>query len=119
MERDKLKALELLEKGAISAADALEVFEAIDAAPGAAGEGASLRLRVYGRGGAEPRVNIKVPLAWAKFLAPFIEGKLAADLAAKGYALDTGKIHDAVQAGRPASLVEVRDGGDTVEIFIE
>jgi len=87
--------------------------------PGPGRGGVSLRVRVYGRGSPEPRANIKVPLAWAKFLAPFIEGKIAGDLAAKGQALDTAKIHDAVQAGRPASLVDVRDGGDRVEIFIE
>lgn len=119
MEQDKLKVLELLEEGRISSAEALELLEAMDAAPGAGGERVSLRVRVYGRGSPEPRANIKVPLAWAKFLAPFIEGKIAGDLAAKGHALDTAKIHDAVQAGRPASLVDVRDGGDRVEIFIE
>ncbi|HAN03856.1 MAG TPA: hypothetical protein DCW72_07680 [Elusimicrobia bacterium] len=118
MESDKLKTLELLENRLISAAEALEFLEVIDAAPGAAG-GVSLRVRVYARGQAEPRANIKVPLAWAKFLAPFIEGKIAGDLASRGYVLDTGKIHDAVQAARPAGLVDVRNGGDRVEIFIE
>ena len=118
MEQDKLKTLELLEGGKISAAEALEMLEAFDAFPGAA-DAVSLRVRVYARGGQEPRANIKVPLAWAKFLAPFIEGKIASDLAAKGYILDTGKIHDAVQAARPASLVDVCDGGGKVEIFIE
>lgn len=119
MQQDKLKTLELLEEGRISSAEALEIIEALDAVPGAGRGSVSLRVRVYGRGGPEPRANIKVPLAWAKFLAPFIEGKIAGDLAAKGYALDTARLHDAVQAGRPASLVDVRDGGDRVEIFIE
>ena len=119
MEQDKLKTLELLEEGRISSAEALELLEALDAAPGAGKGGVSLRVRVYSRGSSEPRANIKVPLAWAKFLAPFIEGKIAGDLAAKGHTLDTAKIHDAVQAARPARLVDVRDGGDGVEIFIE
>jgi hypothetical protein len=118
MDSDKFRTLELLEGGRISAAEALEILEAVDAVPGAVG-GASLRVRVYGRGGQEPRANIKVPLAWAKFLAPFIEGKIAADLAANGYILDTGKIHDAVQAGLPTTIADVRNGGDRVEIFIE
>ena len=119
MEQDKLKTLELLEEGRISSAEALEILESLDAVPGTWRGGVSLRVRVYGCGSSEPKANIRVPLAWAKFLAPFIEGKLAADLAAKGYALDTAKIHEAVQAARPASLVDVRDGGDRVEIFIE
>lgn len=118
MEQDKLKTLELLERGKISSAEALELLEAMDAGPGVGRGAVSLRVRVYG-GGSEPRANIKVPLAWAKFLAPFIEGKIAGDLAAKGYTLDTSKIHDAVQAARPANLVDVRDGGNKVEIFIE
>ncbi|PKM98452.1 MAG: hypothetical protein CVU79_03095 [Elusimicrobia bacterium HGW-Elusimicrobia-3] len=119
MEQDKLKTLELLEKGVITSSEAQEILEAMGAAPGAGRGGVSLRVRVYSRGSSEPRANIKVPLAWAKFLAPFIEGKIAGDLAAKGHTLDTGKIYDAVQAARPAGLVDVRDGGDRVEIFLE
>lgn len=119
MEQDKVKTLELLEKGRISSAEALELLEAMDAAPGSGRDAVSLRVRVYGRGSPGPKANIKVPLAWAKFLAPFIEGKIAGDLAAKGHVLDTGRIHEAVQAARPVSLVDVRDGGDRVEIFIE
>lgn len=119
MERDKLRTLELLEQGVISSPEAAELLDAMDAAPGAGRGGASLRVRVYGRGSPEPKANVKVPLAWAKFLAPFIEGKIAVDLAAKGHLLDTGKIHDAVQAALPVNLVDVRDGGDRVEIFIE
>lgn len=119
MERDKIKTLELLEEGRITSAEAMEILEAMDPGAGAGGGAVSLRVRVYGGNSPEPRVNIKVPLAWAKFLAPFIEGKLAADLAAKGYVLDTGKIHDAVQAARPGVVLNVRNGRDAVEIFIE
>ena len=62
---------------------------------------------------------IYVPLGWAKFMAPFIEGKLKAKLADKGYGMDLGKLQEAVESQAPMKIVDVQDGGDKVEIFIE
>ena len=85
----------------------------------AAGRGRLLRIRVYEEGGKEPKVNINVPLAWAKFMAPFIEGKIKSKLASKGYDVDLGKIQEAIDSQEPMKIVDVQDGGDKVEIFIE
>ena len=68
---------------------------------------------------AEPKVNINVPLGWAKFMAPFIEGKIKAKLADKGYDMDLGKLQEAIDSQEPMKIVDVQDGGDKVEIFIE
>lgn len=122
MNEEKLRILKMLEEKKISSAEAMELLEALGkAAPegGAAGRGRALRIRVYESGGAEPKVNINVPLAWAKFMAPFIEGKIKAKLADKGYDVDLGKIQEAIDSQEPMKIIDVQDGGDKVEIFIE
>lgn len=79
----------------------------------------TLRIRVYEAGSADPKVNISVPLAWAKYMAPFIEGKVKARLADRGHLVDLAKIQEAIERQEAMSIVNVQDGGDKVEIFIE
>ena len=121
MNEEKLRILKLLEEKKITSSEAMELLEALGkgAAPSGEGRGRVLRIRVYEAGEAEPKVNINIPLAWAKFMAPFIEGKIKAKLADKGYDIDLSKIQEAVEAQEPMKIVDVQDGGDKVEIFIE
>jgi hypothetical protein len=122
MNEEKMRILKLLEEKKISSADAMELLEALGKASPAAGEGGKgrlLRIRVYESGSQEPKVNINIPLGWAKFMAPFIEGKIKAKLAAKGYDIDLGKMQEAIDSQEPMKIVDVQDGGDKVEIFIE
>lgn len=119
MSEEKMRILKLLEDKKISAAEAMELLEAMGKEQAPAGRGRLLRIRVYEEGGKEPKVNINVPLAWAKFMAPFIEGKIKAKLADKGYDVDLGKIQEAIDSQEPMKIVDVQDGGDKVEIFIE
>lgn len=119
MSEEKMRILKLLEEKKISAAEAMELLEAMGKEQAPAGRGRLLRIRVYEEGGKEPKVNINVPLAWAKFMAPFIEGKIKAKLADKGYEMDLGKIQEAIESQEPMKIVDVQDGGDKVEIFIE
>lgn len=81
--------------------------------------GRMLRIRVYESGSSEAKVNVNVPLGWAKFMAPFIESKIKSKLADKGYDVDLGKIQEAIDSQEPMKIVDVQDGGDKVEIFIE
>ncbi|MDD2805192.1 MAG: hypothetical protein PHV33_06525 [Elusimicrobiales bacterium] len=121
MNEEKLRILKLLEQKKISSAEAMDLLEALGRGSRAAGEdrGRVLRIRVYEEGGEEPKVNIHIPLSWAKFMAPFIEGKIKAKLADKGCVVDMGKIQEAIEAHEPMRIVDVRDGGDRVEIYIE
>lgn len=119
MSEEKMRILKLLEDKKISAAEAMELLGAMGKEPASAARGRLLRIRVYEEGGKEPKVNISVPLAWAKFMAPFIEGKIKTKLAEKGYDVDLGKIQEAIDAQEPMKIVDVQDGGDRVEIFIE
>lgn len=119
MNEEKMRILKLLEEKKISSADAMELLEALGKAAPAEKRGRLLRIRVYEEGSSEPKVNINVPLAWGKFMDPFIEGKLKAKLADKGYNVDLGKIQEAIESQEPMKIVDVQDGGDKVEIFIE
>lgn len=121
MNEEKLRVLKLLEEKKISSSEAMELLEALGKGSPVPGDPKDrvLRVRVYEEGGAEPKVNINIPLAWAKFMAPFIEGKIKAKLADKGCAIDLGKIQEAIDAHEPMRIVDVQDGGDKVEIYIE
>ena len=113
--------VKMLEEKKISAAEAMELIDALgkNSSEGGVRRGRALRIRVYEGGGAEPSVNINIPLDWAKFMAPFIESKIKAKLANKGYDVDLGKIQEAIDGQAPMRIVDVQDGGDKVEIFIE
>ena len=52
-------------------------------------------------------------------MAPFIESKIKSKLADKGYDVDLGKIQEAIDNQEPMKIIDVQDGGDKVEIFIE
>jgi hypothetical protein len=122
MNEEKMRILKLLEEKKISSTDAMELLEALNKVSPSAGEGGKgrlLRIRVYESGAQEPNVNINIPLGWAKFMVPFIEGKIKAKLAAKGYDMDLSKIQEAIDSQEPMKIVDVQDGGDKVEIFIE
>lgn len=121
MSEEKLRILKLLEGKKITSAEAMELLEALGESARGGGErrGRQLRIRVYEDGSPEPRVNISVPLSWVKFLTPFMEGRIKAKLADKGHDLDLGKIQEAIEKQEPMRMVDVQDGGDKIEIFIE
>lgn len=120
MNEEKLRILKMLEEKKISSAEAMELLEALGKSQAGGGaRGRVLRIRVYENGAAEPKVNVNVPLGWAKFMAPFIESKIKAKLADKGYNVDLGKIQEAIDSQEPMKIIDVQDGGDKVEIFIE
>ncbi len=121
MNEEKMRVLKLLEEKKIGAAEAMSLLEALDTSSPEpeAGKGRALRIRVYEGGAPEPKVNVNVPLGWAKFMLPFIEGKIRSKLEGKGYNVDLGRIQEAIEQQAPMKIVDVQDGGDKVEIFIE
>ncbi|MEK7721934.1 MAG: hypothetical protein AAB359_06050 [Elusimicrobiota bacterium] len=122
MNEEKLRILKMLEEKKISSAETMDLLEALGkTAPKSvgSGKGRTLRIRVYESGSAEPKVNVNMPLGWAKFMAPFIETKIKSKLADKGYDVDLDKIQEAINNQEPMKIVDVQDGGDKIEIFIE
>jgi len=124
MNEEKMKILKMLEEKKISSAEAMELLEALARLEGkesraAKSGGRFLRIRVYENGSPEAKVNVNIPIAWSKFMAPFIEQKIGQKLRDKGYELDTEKIREALDAGDVGKIIDINDGGNKVEIAIE
>ncbi|OGS52285.1 MAG: hypothetical protein A3J79_03265 [Elusimicrobia bacterium RIFOXYB2_FULL_62_6] len=124
MNEEKMKILKMLEEKKISSAEAMELLEALARLEGkesraAKSGGRFLRIRVYENGSPEAKVNVNIPIAWSKFMAPFIEQKIGQKLRDKGYELDTEKIREALEAGDVGKIIDINDGGNKVEIAIE
>lgn len=124
MNEEKMKILKMLEEKKISSAEAMELLEALARLEGkenrsAKSGGRFLRIRVYENGSPEAKVNVNIPIAWSKFMAPFIEQKIGQKLRDKGYELDTEKIREALEAGDIGKIIDINDDGNKVEIAIE
>lgn len=123
MNPEKIKILKMLEEKRINSEEAMQLLEAVDkvdkAGEAAPRRGRFLRIRVYEGEGEKAKVNINVPLGWSKLLAPFIEGKIKARLQEKGYDLDIGKIQECINSGETGKIVDVQDGKNKVEIYID
>jgi hypothetical protein len=123
MNPEKLKILKMLEEKRITSEEAMQLLEAVDkvdkAGEAAPRRGRFLRIRVYEGEGEKAKVNINVPLGWSKLLAPFIEGKIKARLQEKGYDLDLAKIQEYIESGEAGRIVDVQDGKNKVEIYID
>lgn len=114
----------MLEEKKISSSEAMQLLESLEKldlkAQGAGGgKGRTLKIRVYKENSSEPRVNVNVPLVWSKFLTPFIGGKIKEELEAKGYPMDLEKIQEALESGEIGKIIEVNNGKNRVEIYIE
>ncbi|HNT96708.1 MAG TPA: hypothetical protein PKK31_00405 [Elusimicrobiales bacterium] len=123
MNPEKIKILKMLEEKRISSEEAMQLLEAVEkldrAEASVPKRGRFLRIRVYEGEGEKAKVNINVPLGWSKLLAPFIEGKIKARLQEKGYDLDLGKIQEYIESGEAGRIVDVQDGNNKVEIYID
>lgn len=124
MNEEKMKILKMLEEKKISSAEAMELLEALGRLDGkesraAKSGGRFLKIRVYESGSPEAKVNVNIPIAWSKFMAPFIEQKIGQKLREKGYDLDAEKIREAIEAGDIGKIIDINDGGNKVEIAIE
>ncbi|MHB1384668.1 MAG: SHOCT-like domain-containing protein [Bellilinea sp.] len=131
---ERLKILNMLQEGKISAAEAARLLEALEAAtssklgtrppaapnapygPGPIGGGRWMRVRVTDTNSGKTRVNVRLPLNLVgsgirlgmKF-APEIDG------------LDTNDLMEWINSGELGQIVDVFDDedGEHVEVFIE
>lgn len=124
MNEEKMKILKMLEEKKISSAEAMELLEALSRLEGKEARsvksgGRFLKIRVYENGSSEAKVNVNIPIAWSKFMAPFIEQKIGQKLREKGYEMDVEKIREALEIGEVGKIIDINDGGNKVEISIE
>ncbi|MBI4656737.1 MAG: hypothetical protein HY746_08345 [Elusimicrobia bacterium] len=124
MNEEKLKILKMLEEKKITSQEAMELMEALEktgAGPAREGErrGKFLRIKISDDNSADSKVNINVPIGWAKFLMPFVENKLKQKLEDKGYNVDVGRFRDAIESAEPIKIVDIKNGDEQVDISIE
>lgn len=113
MDDEKLQILKMLEEKKITADEALKLLEAIENSKVDSQEaktssrGKILRIKV--KDGSE-NVNINVPLGLAGIAKKFVPFDISDKL---------DEISKAAEEGRLGKIVEVKDGDEEVEIYID
>jgi hypothetical protein len=115
---DRMRILEMLEKGKIKADEAAKLLDALSPEGergGEAPESEMLHIRVTEDG--EQKVNINVPIALAKLAARFIPEHAKEKMSEKD--IDVDRLVTLIQTGARGKIVEVHDGGNCVDVTIE
>ncbi|MFH1009450.1 MAG: hypothetical protein V1800_18390 [Candidatus Latescibacterota bacterium] len=119
MNEERMRILKMLEEGKISVEEATRLIEAVEGPKeteiAAQGKPKWLKIRVTG-GGSE-KVNVNLPLSLARVALKFIPQQAKGQIEAQG--IDIESLLDEVTENKIGKLVEVQDGGDHVEIWIE
>lgn len=121
MSEERKRILSMLAEGKISTDEAEELLRALtvdkDKNVTARKDAKFLRVRVIEAGG-KTKVNVNVPLSLAKIALKFIPDDAKEQMASKSIDLD--EIIKEIQNGAPAGkIVEVDDGQDRVEVYID
>ncbi|MCG2724671.1 MAG: hypothetical protein L6420_00210 [Elusimicrobia bacterium] len=122
MKEEKERILKMLEDGKINAEAAAKLLDAVEKPQNHernAKAGKTLKIRVYEKDSPRPKVNLNIPIGWSKFLMPFVESKIQSKLKEKGVNLDMDKIKEEMDRAHIGKIVDIDDGGDKVEIYIE
>jgi len=118
---ERLKILQMLEEGKITAEEAAALLRALGgrkpgpAGPGPSGEARFLRIRVTDIGSERSKVNITVPLQLVKV------GLSIAERFAPDTEVNWRELAEAITGGAIGKIVEIEDEEDNerVEIFVE
>ncbi len=118
MSAERLKILEMLAEGKISAEEAndlLSTVETKEVIKGSA-KGRFLKIRVKEDG--KEKVNVNLPLSLARFALKFIPDSARQEMAEKG--IDINNLVDSITGEMSTGkLVTVEDDGESVEIYID
>ncbi|MFC1524891.1 hypothetical protein ACFL5I_00720 [Planctomycetota bacterium] len=124
MNQERIKILKMLSEGKITTEEASQLLETMDEVTKSTAvqterKGKLLKIRVYEGNLDEPKVNINIPLPWIKGLGGFILPKIEAKLKAKGHPVDMKELMNNIASGRTQKIIDVKDGADKVEIWVE
>lgn len=121
---ERLKILQMLEDGKISADEATTLLRAIDgskqarppAIPAAGTEGRYLHVRVTDVGSGGPKVNVTIPLSLVN-----VGLRMAERFAPEFEDIEMQEIGEIIASGAVGKIVEVMDAeeNELVEIFVE
>lgn len=133
MKEDKLKILQMLEKGKINAEEAARLLEALESPEKPGGKAKWLRIRVTEKDEDKPHVKINLPLSLLRLFTRIgkfkdrIPSKVQERLREKGIELDEeglenlDKLIEEASTGGRLTIADVVDDedGEKVEIYIE
>lgn len=125
MKEERLRILQMLQEGKITAEEADRLLQALQETEGFGGAAVApaprtrarfLRVRAASSDG--HKVNLNIPLPLAKFALRFIPKNVQTQMADQNIDLDT--IMAAIQEGAEGKIVEATsDNGDQVEIYVD
>lgn len=121
MSEERQKILRMLEEGKITVEEAARLIEAVEppASVGKAPSGEKAEfLRVLVCENGQEKVKVNVPLALARIALKAIPNSARQQINAQGVDIDQ-LLSGIVDNLRPGKLVEVQDGDDRVEVYIE
>lgn len=126
MNEEKMRILQMVEEGKISASEASELLDALGseqqeekALQKPSMKGRKLRILVTKPGSDKPQVNIRIPLRLVKWAERFIPKEAKQELDDQG--IDIDEIVGSIDELEDLTLVDVtdEDTGEQVKIFIE
>ena len=119
---ERMKILEMLQEGTIKAEEAAKLLDALEEGGEVESRpepGKVLKIRVSDKQSGAVKVNVGLPLAFARFLKDLIPASERARIESQGVDLDA--VFATLDSGTQGKLVDVEDvrDGHLIEIWIE
>lgn len=114
MKAERMQILKMLEDGKITADEAAKLLETVEPERSGPARQPKRSLRVRVHDGERERIDISLPMSLARFglnIASRFDDKLGA--------VDIDQIVREIEEGSEGRIVEVIDGDQRVEVFIE
>jgi len=117
MEEEKMRVLQMIEEGKVSAAEGAKLLEAIEEPAQEGGRRKFLKIRVFEGDLEKPKVKVNIPLGLIKLATHFVPKSTREKMKEKEIDLD--QIAQLIESGAEGKLVDVEEEGERVEIFLE
>ena len=119
MNEERMRILKMLEEEKISVEEATKLIEAVEAPQETeiAPQGKPKWLRVRVQDGEDEKVSVNLPLSLARVALKFIPQQARGRIEEQG--IDIDAILNEVTETKIGKLVEVQDGDEHVEVWIE
>jgi hypothetical protein len=116
---ERMKILNMLAEGKISAEEAARLLDAVGEPEqaAAAGKGRMLRIMVYEGDMNTPKTRLSIPLSVARWATKFIPKNAQAKI--DEHEIDLKEIEQLVETGEPQELIHVEEDDKRVIIKIE
>ena len=119
MNEERMRILKMLEEGKISVEEATQLIEAVEAPreTEVMTQGKPKWLKVRVQDGEDEKVSVNLPLSLARVAMKFIPQQAKDKMEAQGIDMDV-LLHEVTET-KIGKLVEVQDGDEYVEVWIE